>query len=655
MTFAEIEKLRRLLRSISELHVASLTRYFDSSSHGFAHQVNEPKLSKASTATCVLSLVSSSRWAAPAPLKHPWQDYARDLAVSLLKEKWASAGLPAGNLFTTAFVLECVTALEAVFVPGSSPLSTDPTLQKRIADAEKALSKGVRNGYAQVLNYPASAYVTQLVVRTLSKREMLTSQIQGDVLSWARAEIANQLALAHANSKTADPFQLGYAIALVAMLEDPSKTNPDHARILNAALKSLFDAQLPDGSWQRSRPLFHYKNVGSAYCYEYELLVQLLEAFQVAGRNDRLLPFLQNFDRAATALKQTSYRLGENALGWSSGHHPQLEGPESWSTASAYHFAYALDRLLAEAIRQATFEYLDGVYTPPRSPKSDPANFAPGFLDSQFTHKGTPFSLRDTVYTGFVARIAENEGSLRSGGALPEDVPTSMIVFGPPGTAKTELAKIIADYLGWPRLTVDPSHLVRNGLDQVQAEANTVFGMLAAAERIVVLFDEFDEMVRERHGTPDVLSRFLTTSMLPKLAAINKQRKIVFIVATNHIEHFDLAISRTGRFDIILPLLPPSAEEKLKKWPEVEVKLTVDFPISLAQVKKLVEPLTFDEFKQARARVLRAVDQDEALTALQTASDSCTWNSKQAGDDTSTWQSAITAEIDKRARLGPEF
>ena len=654
MTFQEIDKLRRLLRSISELHVESLERYFDSTSGGFSHQVDERKLSKASTATCVLSLVSSNRWYAQPPMIYRWQTMSSDLAVALLTEKWASAGLPPNNLFTTAFVLECVTDLEGVFPPGAPTLASDVALQKRITAAEKALLKGTRPGYAQILNYPASAYVTQLVVRTLCKRKLL-SRMKGDVLGWARAEIANQLALAHAHSKTADPFQLGYAIVLVAMLEVPSKTNPDHARILNAALQSFFEAQLPDGSWPRSRPLFHYRDVGSAYCYEYELLVQMIESFQTAGRDDRLLPFLPKFSVAAQALRPTSYRLGENALGWSSGHHPQLEGPESWSTASAYHFAYALDRLLAEAIRQVTFEHLDGVYTPPRSPKNDPKDFAHGFLDSTFSFKGETYSLRNTVFKGFVERVASNEGAIQTGGSLPEDVPSSMIIFGPPGTAKTELAKIIADYLGWPRLTVDPSHLVRNGLDQVQAEANTVFGLLASAERIVVLFDEFDEMVRERQGTPDVLSRFLTTSMLPKLAAINKQRKIVFIVATNHIDHFDLAISRTGRFDLILPLLPPTADEKLKKWPDVESRLTNDFPLTTAHVRKLVEPLTFDEFKQLRERVLRARTQDEADTVLTSAWETCTWHSTQAGDGSQTWEIAITAEIDKRARLGPQF
>jgi hypothetical protein len=73
--------------------------------------------------------------------------------------------------------------------------------------------------------------------------------------------------------------------------------------------------------------------------------------------------------KAAKGLELTSYRLGPNAHGWSSGHHPQVEGPESWSTASVYHFAHVSERLLAEQIRRSTFEYLNVPYTPPAPSK----------------------------------------------------------------------------------------------------------------------------------------------------------------------------------------------------------------------------------------------------------------------------------------------
>ena len=75
-------------------------------------------------------------------------------------------------------------------------------------------------------------------------------------------------------------------------------------------------------------------------------------------------------------------------------------------------------------------------------------------------------------------------------------------------------------------------------------------------------------MVRNRALSDELLSRFLTTAMLPKLARINKERRILFVVATNYIHSFDVAISRAGRFDLVLQMMPPLVSEKMKKWPK---------------------------------------------------------------------------------------
>jgi ATPase family associated with various cellular activities (AAA) len=230
-----------------------------------------------------------------------------------------------------------------------------------------------------------------------------------------------------------------------------------------------------------------------------------------------------------------------------------------------YDFVHALDRLLAEEIRRALFNELHSVYSPPergRSPKPS-AEFAPLFLDSVVYVRDEPQSLRDTLREYFVRAIEREKVAVANGGKLARTTPMSAILFGPPGTSKTQLAKLTGKFLGWPVLSVDPSYLVEDGLEHLYARANRLFSMLAMAEQIVVLLDEFDEMGRERTMAPDLLSRFITTSTLPKLAAINDERKIVFLLATNYVSQFDAAFSRGGRFDMLLQIMPPTAEAKL--------------------------------------------------------------------------------------------
>ncbi len=623
LSFGQLETLRRFLVEIGQRQVQSLKFYQAPKSKGFYHKYtpadelagNEERTSKASTATCILALAGT----------HQLEQFldepaAENLLRTLLNSEWSSAKLPNNNPFTVAFILESVTVLHDYLGNPDLPPADD----LKIASAEKILVDALRdgNGSARILTYPSSAYLTQLSARVLKRRNRLDLDLVDKINRWAWEEIKLQLSLMMSNSKVADIYGLAYSIILVASLVPSSETTPEEKLLRKTGLQQVFGQQLPDGSWPRSRPLFHYPDVGSAYCFEYEMLVQML---QEPALEAELLNYLPNLSRAAYALKDSAFDLTDGGVAWASGHHPQLRGPESWSTASVFHFVHALGRLVSEAIRREIFAYLDAPYLPPRDAKTSDKEFATDLLDSAIFVDEKRASLRDELWHRFVNPIAREANKIRDGGSFSRDTPISAILFGPPGTSKTELTKKISDFLGWPRVVIDPSHLVRNGLDQVQAEANKLFGMLATAERIVVLFDEFDEMVRDRaSANSETLSRFLTTAMLPKLSSIYQRRRIVFILATNYIDHFDFAISRRGRFDHVIQVMPPTAEQKLAHW--LQVKTNMDkLNIKLEnELHAMLESLTYGEFESIVPRLASASRSQEFLEIVNHAFSNCT-------------------------------
>lgn len=640
-SFLELAALRLLCRQIGQDQIASLN-YFKYDV-GFRHVPSSPKVSVSSSATCVISLVATDSW-------FETKANTKLLLKQLISTK-TSAKLPEDNPFTTAWILEAVAALEPKSDPLDSPEIVEIARKEQIL--QDALEKGEEKGAISIKTYPSSGYLTQLVVRVLRRRGKLTPTLEGMVEKWAWTELARQLALIQARSKTQDPYAVAYLLMLVASTPS-SKITPEQATIRRAALKAVFDSQLDDGTWPPSRPLFHYPDFGNAYCYEFEMLTQLLKELEL---RDMLLPYLPELAIAAESIPKSAYRVEGGVPAWTSGHHPNQPEPESWPTASVYHFIHELDRLVAEAVRREVFTYLDQPL--PRTIKREKQtkdDFAPpsAFLDSELDVSGrSDRSLRNFLWEKFVEPLSAEVDDIVEGSEFKKETPRSAILFGPPGTSKTELARKIADFLGWPVLLVDPSLLLRKGMDGIQAEANTIFRMLEETERIVVLFDEFDELVRERGSSDsEPFSRLLTTAMLPKLASIHKRATLVFIIATNHIGEFDLAIRRRGRFDRVVQVMPPTYEAKMAKtdWgPEKNLSLASkieELHIELTDdVRRQIADLTYDECEQFVVELSKAKNIQQATTALSSIWKQSTLQTSISQDEEkTTWADRCKAE-----------
>jgi hypothetical protein len=640
--FEQLDAIRIAVEERLAGAVASLTCYADAQSGGFFHQLTKQthgEPSRASTATCAAFLVASGRWAEQGTR---WNGKANSLAATLASQEWSSAGLPEGNPFTVSFLLEAhydlreaarqesaagasparpaeplapgdgtspdaapeldgqprvgattqddpgqaVTSVGPEQTPAtvteiekgaasSAAASVQAQIDQRLNDLAKQLVDA--KGGLSIEAFPATSFLTYNAVRTLDRGQALTDEARTAARAFGWSRLYQESVRVSAGASGADVFELAYAVLTVSATTPLSQMTAPERDALRYALGQFFAAQDAHGLWPRSRQLFRYPELGNAYCYDYELLVKLLSDRQLAPLlKDKLEPLTRTFD----ALEPTAIPIGgEGEVGWASGHlNPNNASPESWTTASVYHFCHEFRRFVVDAIREAVFAYtrtamprasLDGNGGVPTIDPND-------LLDSDVIvdDSGNTVGLRGLLERELLGPILADRDRVQRGHGLRRKVPNSAILYGPPGTSKTQLAEIVGRSLGWPLLKLDPSHLTRDGLDRLHAETNLLFTMLASAERVVVLLDEFDELVLDRDQTgAESSSRFLTTAMLPKIAELASRRRIVYLLATNHIERFDDAISRAGRFDLVVPVMPPTLTEKLRRWPDVKAKI----------------------------------------------------------------------------------
>jgi hypothetical protein len=613
LDFDALADLSTYLSGLRQGHVPTMNHYATADGKGFWHHPAIPKeASLSSTATCVASLVHAGLLDDD---EKTWGS-SRQLVARLVKRPWESAGLAVNNPFSLSFlaqgVLDICGADAFSGSEGYVKLVNEEIAPLLIKEIERHKPPLFAAGSVNIAPYPPSAYLTQLAFRNLRRcgavREIDRKRVRAKVRLWSRGEISRQMSLISTRNRLADPLQLAYAVITFADASQDEQRTPEEKTLIREALSTFFDTQLGDGTWQSSQPIFHYPDVGNAQCYDFELLSELLRCVPL---QDELIQYFPKLQKAAASLQHSGFDLGGPATGWASGHHPQLPGPESWSTACVYDFIYSLDRLVAEGIRRSLFGELRAVYTPPVRAMRDGSGFAEGFLDAEVAINGDTDSLLRVLLNHFVEPIYRQRDAVSRGGRLGRSTPMSAILFGPPGTSKTKLAQLIGRHLGWPVLTVDPSYLVQDGLENIYARSNRLFSMLSMAEEVVVLLDEFDELGRDRASEQEPQSRFITTSMLPKLAAINEQRKIVFLLATNYLSRFDQAFSRGGRFDMILQIMPPTAEAKLRhaEWgPSLDAAIESMTGTARAEAVTWLSGLTFLETEQLVFRLRAGVD-----------------------------------------------
>jgi len=150
---------------------------------------------------------------------------------------------------------------------------------------------------------------------------------------------------------------------------------------------------------------------------------------------------------------------------------------------------------------------------------------------------------------------------------MEEEAPAySMILFGPPGTAKTTICSSMAYYLGWDFLVIDTAEFLADGLQNIAGRMSYVFDRLKKLEKTVILFDEIEEFCLNREDSSlSMESRMLTTAMLTQLNDLRRQASCVFIIATNRLRSFDAAITRPGRIDLQLFVGAPNFAARINR------------------------------------------------------------------------------------------
>ena len=140
-------------------------------------------------------------------------------------------------------------------------------------------------------------------------------------------------------------------------------------------------------------------------------------------------------------------------------------------------------------------------------------------------------------------------------------IDASLLLFGPPGTGKTEIARTIASRLRLPLITARVDTLISSFLGSTSKNIRLLFDHVAE-RRCVLFLDELDAIAKLRDDRQELgeLKR-VVVSLLQNIDVI--QKHTVLVAATNHEHLLDPAVWRRFAYKVRIDLPKEPARRKM--------------------------------------------------------------------------------------------
>jgi SpoVK/Ycf46/Vps4 family AAA+-type ATPase len=144
-------------------------------------------------------------------------------------------------------------------------------------------------------------------------------------------------------------------------------------------------------------------------------------------------------------------------------------------------------------------------------------------------------------------------------------IPRSLLLVGPSGVGKTQIARTLANESGLTFLAATTADVKANFLGQSGNRVKQLFERARSSAPAILFLDELDVIAPDRLlvGGNDQMTDEIVGQLLQEMDGIQARESQVFLMAaTNHLERIDAAIRSRFQEKIVIPL--PDREARIK-------------------------------------------------------------------------------------------
>merc|ERR1719148_210355 len=142
--------------------------------------------------------------------------------------------------------------------------------------------------------------------------------------------------------------------------------------------------------------------------------------------------------------------------------------------------------------------------------------------------------------------------------------PRGVLLFGPPGSGKTIIARAVANETGAFFFLINGPEIMSKMAGEAEGNLRKAFEEAEKNAPAIIFIDEIDSIAPKREKTNGEVEKRIVSQLLTLMDGLKQRASVVVIGATNRPNSMDAALRRFGRFDREVDIGVPDENGRLE-------------------------------------------------------------------------------------------
>ncbi|MGI6680040.1 MAG: AAA family ATPase [Bdellovibrionota bacterium] len=177
------------------------------------------------------------------------------------------------------------------------------------------------------------------------------------------------------------------------------------------------------------------------------------------------------------------------------------------------------------------------------------------------------------------------------------DIPKGILFFGPPGTGKTTIARVVANLAGVNFFVLRMNEIVSKWVGESEKNLTKLFEAASQNAPSIIFIDEIDSIGKARSSANADHADKLLNQLLQLIDGVIKTEGIYVIAATNRPDLVDSALKRAGRLNRAIEIGLPNEEARILLFELYTKNLKFETKLDLEMLAKKTENCSAADIK----------------------------------------------------------